>query len=242
VAASSRRPSRRRTTTTGTASSPPRVLADGETATVTALRSAGADRVSVLLDGEPALTLTAAAAIRLGLRRGVTVDADMWARASAAAAAEAAETAAARLLAARARTREDLRRRLAPRFPPAALRQALDHLQAIGAIDDEAFARRWLEARRGDRALSRQALIGGLVRAGIPAPRAKRLVAELAAPDEAAAALAVARTAAARYRRLPPHVAARRLWSYLARRGFGPEACSGAVRATLGGAEPEGGT
>ena len=209
----------------------PREMADGETATVTSLRAAGGDRVAVLLDGEPALTLTATAAIRLGLRRGATVDADLWRQVRAVAEAEAAESAAARLLAARARTREDLRRRLAPRFPPAAVQQALDHLQAIGAIDDEAFARRWLELHAQDRALSRQALISGLVRAGIPAPHAKRLVAALAPADEAAGALAVAEAAATRYRRLPPDVAARRLWSYLARRGFGPEACAQAVRA-----------
>lgn len=189
--------------------------------------------MAVLLDGEPALTLTAAAAIRLGLRRGATVDADLWRQVAAVAEAEAAEAAAARLLTARARTREDLRRRLAPRFPPAALQQALDHLQAIGAIDDDAFARRWLELHTQDRALSRQALISGLVRAGIAAPRAKRLVAELAPPDEAAGALAVAQAVTTRYRRLPPDVAGRRLWSYLARRGFGPEACAQAVRAAL---------
>jgi regulatory protein len=211
----------------------PRELADGEMATVTSLRAAGADRVAVLLDGESALTLTAAAAIRLGLRRGTTVDAGRWRQVTAVAEAEAAEGAAARLLAARARTREDLRRRLAPRFPPEALRQALDHLQAIGAIDDDAFARRWLELHAQDRALSRQGLVSGLVRAGIPAPHAKRLVAELAPADEADGALTVAEAAATRYRRLPPDVAARRLWSYLARRGFGPEACGKAVRATL---------
>jgi regulatory protein len=200
----------------------------------------------VVLDGEPALTLSAVAAHRLGLRRGATVDAALWREASRIAEAEQAEAAGARMLAASARTRESLRRRLAARFSPEAVAYALDRLEAMGAIDDDAFARRWLQARGGARALGRPALVAGLVRAGIPAPEARRLVAEHLGDEqdgrEAEAALALARVAAARYRGLPPDQAIRRLWAHLARRGFEASAIRGALRSVareIGASSPE---
>jgi SOS response regulatory protein OraA/RecX len=200
-------------------------------ATVTSLRAAGGDRVTVLLDGEPALVLSAVAALQLGLSRGRAVDADAWRHATEVAEAEAAEAAAARLLAARSRTRQDLRRRLAARFPAAAVEQAIDHLQSTGAISDEAFANHWLDAHADT--LGTRALVAGLLREGVPAALAKRLVAERAPADEAETATGLARSVAARYRSLPPDVAARRLWDFLARRGFGVDAARRAVRAAL---------
>ena len=195
------------------------------------------DRVTVLLDGEPALVLSALAAHQLGLRKGHMVDAEGWRHATEVAEAEAAESAAARLLTARARTRQDLRRRLAARFPEPAIDQALDHLRATGALDDEAFARHWLESHTGSRALGARALRAGLQREGVPASMAKRLVAEYTqradVPPEAEAALALARSVAARYRSLPADQAAQRLWALLARRGFAPEAARRAVRTAL---------
>lgn len=212
----------------------------GQTARVTALRATGRDRVTVVLDGQPALVLSGAAAYQLGLRRGATVDADLWRRAQTRAETEAAEASAARRLAARPATKADLRRRLLQRFAPEAVDAALGHLQSIGALEDDAtFARRWLGSAAAA-GLGARARLAALLRKGVAVDVARGAVAEAAGDsDESAVAVAVARAALRRYAALPHEQAARRLWAFLARRGFSPADASRAVRTVLGD-EPAG--
>jgi regulatory protein len=136
-----------------------------------------------------------------------------------------------RLLAIRPRSRAELRARLLRRgLPESAVDAQLDHLQELGYLDDAQFARFWVNARQSVGAPRGAALL----RAEL---RKKGVDAELAreasdAGDEAAAALAAARTRASRLRSLPYPEFRQRLYGYLLRRGFDYEAARAAVRAT----------
>lgn len=76
--------------------------------------------------------------------------------------------AAFRFLEARARSVSETRRRLTEAgYRPALIERGLERLQVIGLLDDEVFARHWVEARdraspRGEAALRRELLLRGV--------------------------------------------------------------------------------
>jgi regulatory protein len=151
--------------------------------------------------------------------------------------ARQAQLVALRLLAARARTRAELERRLRRRFSPAAVRHALRAVERY--VDDEAYARAWLADRAARRPGGARLLEDRLVGQGVPREVARAVLADY--PEEEAA-IRAASSAWRAYRSLPPELAVRRLWGFLLRRGFGHEAARAAVRRVLegnpGGAPP----
>jgi regulatory protein len=133
--------------------------------------------------------------------------------------------AAVALLALRARSAEEIRRRLRRRrFPPAAIEAAIARLTAAGCLNDAAFAEAWARARQERQGMG-------------PGRLARELAAKGVGSDDIAAALRalgaerdardVAAEAAARrlqgLRTLPAETARRRLAAYLERRGFSAE-------------------
>lgn len=130
-----------------------------------------------------------------------------------------------RLLGVRARSREELRRRLRQAgHPEEETETALADLERVGLIDDEAFAAevvRWKLDRQG---YGHRSALTALREKGVPRDVAERAVADAGwEEDEEARAEEVAGARLPRLASLDAGTAYRRLQSYLLRRGFDPE-------------------
>lgn len=146
----------------------------------------------------------------------------------------AARLVAADLLARRAWTRADLATRLRRRgAPPEIAAGVVDDLTSRGYLDDDAFARQWVESR-GRRGYGRARLRAELRTRGISVTIIDQALATLSADGD----LDRARTAARR--RLPALLRARRdrapsrLRDYLMRRGFSAGVIARVVRDLTG--------
>jgi regulatory protein len=152
--------------------------------------------------------------------------------------------AAVRFLESRARSTAEVRRRLTGAGYRAELVDgAIARLAELGMLDDEAFARSWIESRdrarpRGEHALRRELQLKGVDRAVVDellttrAEAAAEAGAETSADDDAATRL-LARHARALDRVADPRARRQRAYALLARHGFDPETCSSASRAFL---------
>jgi regulatory protein len=156
--------------------------------------------------------------------------------------------AAVRFLESRARSTAEVRRRLTGAGYRAELVDgAIARLVELAMLDDEAFARSWIESRdrarpRGEHALRRELQLKGVDRTvidGLLASRAET-AAEAAAEgggvtsaDDDAATRLLARHARALDRVADPRARRQRAYALLARHGFDPETCSSASRAFL---------
>lgn len=140
-----------------------------------------------------------------------------------------ARTIVLRKLAAQARTRQELARALSARQVPEDVAEfVLDRMEAVGLVDDEAFARDWVESRQQRRHLSRSALRRELQTKGIDRDQIDEAVAGVETDDEIEAALALAQKRMRSLQGLEREVQYRRLAGALARRGF-----SGGVASTV---------
>jgi regulatory protein len=144
--------------------------------------------------------------------------------------------AALRFLEARSRSIAEVRRRLTGAgYRPELVDGAITRLTELGMLDDEAFARQWVESRdrarpRGERALSVELRQKGVDAATIEATLDERR--DVDGDDEAgesadlaAARRLVARNARALERIADPRVRRQRAYALLARNGFDPEVC-----------------
>jgi len=158
-----------------------------------------------------------------GLRVGQELSVPVLERLHELADVEAAYRAALKALAARGRARGDLERRLVRKqHPPHAVAQALDRLVHQGLLDDAQFAREYV-ARRAASGRGPARLVGDLVAQGIERPAAEAAVeAGLAfeGVDPAEVLRAVAMRRAAQLKSLPGVTRKRRLYAFLARRGY----------------------
>lgn len=139
--------------------------------------------------------------------------------------AATAKDRALRLLGVRARSRDELRRRLRQAgHSEDETEAALADLERVGLIDDAAFAAevvRWKLDRQG---YGHRAALTSLRQRGVGREVAERAVAEAGwEEDEEARAVQVAEARLPRLAALDPGTAYRRLQSYLLRRGFDPE-------------------
>jgi regulatory protein len=132
-----------------------------------------------------------------------------------------ARTIVLRKLAAQARTRHELAKALAARkVPEEVAASVLDRMEAVGLVDDGAFARDWVESRQQRRHLSKSALRRELQNKGVDREQIDEAVAEIGSEDEVEAALALARKKLGSMAGLERDVRYRRLAGALARRGF----------------------
>jgi regulatory protein len=139
--------------------------------------------------------------------------------------ATSAKDRALRLLGVRARSRDELRRRLRQAgHAEEEAEAALADLERVGLIDDEAFATevvRWKLDRQG---FGHRAALTALREKGVPREIAERAVAEAGwEQDEEARAEEVAAARLPRLAALDRGTAYRRLQGFLLRRGFDPE-------------------
>jgi regulatory protein len=162
--------------------------------------------------------------------------------------------AAARFLEARPRSTAEVRRRLGEAGYQADLVEgAIARMVTLGYLDDEAFARAWIESRdrarpRGARALRAELRRKGVaddVVATVIEDRSSSGPGEHAAtdggedPDDVAARRLLERRGAPVRREVDPRRRRARAYALLARNGFDPDVAGRAVAAWLAAAAPE---
>jgi regulatory protein len=147
-----------------------------------------------------------------------------------------ARAAALSLLAVRQRSRAELRRRLrAKGFGAAVVEACLERLESLRLVDDAAFAGAFARDRIRFRPQGAQRTVRELRGRGVDEDTALEAVRE-ARTEEGAGEADLARQAAAKWRRRAgeaPESARRRLYGFLARRGFDPEVVREVVEEVL---------
>ena len=149
--------------------------------------------------------------------------------------------AAARFLEVRPRSVAEVRRRLGQTgYRPELIDGAIERLSELGMLDDEAFARAWVESRdrarpRGERAIRQELGLKGVDRATIDLVLGERREAAAGMPsddgevamsaDQVAAERLLARNARSLARVADPRQRRQRAYALLARNGFDPEVC-----------------
>ncbi|MDT9592574.1 regulatory protein RecX [Nocardioides zeae] len=122
----------------------------------------------------------------------------------------------------RARSRKELADKLASRdVPEEVATRLLDRFEEVGLVDDEAFARMWVDGRRSSKGLARRALGHELRRKGIDAPTVEAALDEVDPDDERETARVLVRRKLRSMQGLETAVATRRLVGMLARKGYG---------------------
>ncbi|MCU0494081.1 MAG: RecX family transcriptional regulator [Chloroflexaceae bacterium] len=192
---------------------------------ITALRAQEHDsqRVNVFIDGAFAIGISLNTLSREGLHVGKVLEAEAWTRLESAEGNDKAFQAALRFLNARPRSTTEVRERLAQKsFQPEAIDLAVARLVELGLLNDEQFARFWVENRltcrpRGARMLREELRRKGVSRTVVDTV----LHDEELTGDEDERALTLARAALRKYADAPDRATfQRRLGGYLQRRGF----------------------
>jgi regulatory protein len=179
------------------------------------------ERVNVFLNGAFAFGLPALVAVQESLRVGDELTEDQIARLRALDEQSKAVNAAMNLLARRPRSEREIRDRLKRKgFPPETIDAAVAKLEGWRYLDDEAFARYWVENReankpRGRRLLEQELRLKGVDRETI------QLTIDETEIDESSSALSLGRNKLRTYGKLEPEIARRRLGAFLMRRGYG---------------------
>jgi regulatory protein len=174
------------------------------------------DRVNVYLDGQFAFGLPAAVAA--GLKVGQVISEEEVVRLRQKDAVQRAVDYGLNLLSYRARSRSEIARRLRRKgYEDAAIEEAIARLTRAELLDDEAFARYWVDNRfrfnpRGEAMLRQELRQKGV--------KDQVIDTALEDYDEEDAAARAAETAIHRWRRLDPADLRGKLYNYLRRRGF----------------------
>jgi len=179
-------------------------------------------RVSVFLDGTFLFGLSSETVGALGLHVGREVDRAELDRIALEEQLHEARQYAFLLLSYKARATKELTQRLTRKgFSPDIIARTLQRLAELKMVDDAGFARRFAEDRISIGHKGKWRVRGELLKRGIDRQQIDAAIAE--APDEVAAAREVAAKYLGRNRRLEPDVLKRRLYAFLARRGFSPD-------------------
>jgi regulatory protein len=174
------------------------------------------ERVNVYLDGEFAFGLAMIEALKL--HKGQSLSDGEVERLRALDEVEVAHEAALRFLAHRPRSIAEVRQKLGQKeLSPEAIEQAIQRLQDTRLLDDEAFARFWVDNREQFGPRSSRALKSELRRKGVAEDDIR---ASLEGMDEEAAAYRAANAQARRHQGQDRQVFMKRLGDFLLRRGF----------------------
>ncbi|AXT86826.1 recombinase RecX [Aeromicrobium sp. A1-2] len=140
-----------------------------------------------------------------------------------------------RKLSERAHSRSDLAQALARKLVPEGVVEAtLDKFETAGLIDDEEFARSWVQSRQRGKGLSSRALAMELRRKGVDDEISKEVIAELDPDAEVEAAHRLVRSRLRSLSRFDEATKLRRLTGMLARKGYSSQMCFEVVRQELG--------
>jgi regulatory protein len=186
--------------------------------TITALvaQKRNKERVNVYLDGEFAFGLALIEAIKLHKGQQLT-DEDI-ARLKALDEIEVARDRALNFLSYRPRSSEEVRRNLRDKpFAESTIETVIERLEGAGLIDDEAFARFWVDNRERFGPRSHRALRHELRQKGVSDAAVEAALADL---DEEDSAYRAASAKLQRYARADEETFRKRLGGFLSRRGF----------------------
>lgn len=187
--------------------------------TITALvaQKRNKERVNVYIDGEFAFGLALIEALKL--HKGQTLTDEEIDRLKALDEIEVAHERALNLLSYRPRSTDEVRRKLqeSNKFSETAVEKALEKLERAGLLDDEAFARYWVENRERFSPRSARALRHELRQKGVSDRVVEDVVTSL---DEEDAAYRAAQAKLSRYANAEEDEFRKRLGGYLSRRGF----------------------
>jgi regulatory protein len=194
-------------------------------------------RFAVAIDGSDAATVGIDGIERLALRVGVEVTERLAAGLADETGAVAVYDKAVRLLAGRGYAVAELSRRLVrggadARYVPI----AIERLVASGALDDAEYARSLTRSRVRSKGTSARRVKQELSRHGVSADVAAEAVEEVFVEeevDETAVVEQLARRRAETMRGLDPMVRRRRLYAYLARRGYDADDVRRAVETVI---------
>lgn len=148
--------------------------------------------------------------------------------------------AAAAFLAVRARSVAETTKRLIRQgYPQPLVEGVVTRLIEMHYLDDEEFARGWIDSRDRARPRGEHGLRRELALKGVPRETVDNVIAERAAsvagedPELAAAAALLVRKRTALEREADPNKRRQRAYALLARSGFDPETCRSAIAAEL---------
>ena len=134
----------------------------------------------------------------------------------------------------RARSRSELATKLAGKgVPDEVATRLLDRFEDVGLVDDEAFARSWVESRQAGKGLARRALAQELRRKGVDDEVAREVLEDVDPEDEVETARTLVRRKLGSTARLERDAAVRRLAGMLARKGYPPGVAFRVVREEL---------
>lgn len=187
-------------------------------------------KADIFLDGKKAFSMNAFDAALL--ERGTVMDPKEVEKRAEEDEKQRCWASALRLLGVRSRSRMELRRRLLDKkFSKAAAELALARAEKAGFINDEAFAREWIDARQRNRPKGRYLLKQELKMKGIEEALIDRLLDE--GLDETAAALALLRKKAWKWKKLAGPAFKQKAYTFLAGKGFTFDITREAVTAFL---------
>jgi regulatory protein len=183
-----------------------------------------AGRFEILVDGATVATLSLDGIERLGIRIGIVYSEALANRVTVESAALHTFDRALAMLAARPRAARDLERMLVRKGEPAEhVATAVERLVTLGALDDAQFARQFIRAKISGSGLSRRRLQSELWRRGVARDVIDAALAEVMVEDEVDEDAQIAQVAAKKMRTLrtvDTATARRRLYAFLARRGY----------------------
>jgi regulatory protein len=192
------------------------------------------ERVNIFVDGEFAFALTAEMSVLEGLRIGDAITPERIAELQAKDEQSKAVNSALLLLTSRPRSVKELRTRLKQKgYSPAAIEAAIAKVEGWNYVDDEAFARFWVENRGANRPRGKRLLEQELRQKGVDRAIVQHAIDD-ANVDERDDATRLAMTKMRSYAGLDPETAKRRLSGFLARKGYGYDVIKQALAAALG--------
>jgi regulatory protein len=198
-------------------------------------------RFDLLVDGKSFGIVSLELVERFALRVGAAVDPAPEGALAKAIAGLATYDRAVNMLAAQARSARDLRRRLLAKKEPAdRVDAAIERLRAAGLLDDAAFARQFARSRVLGAGQSRRRVQQELYKRGVEREAIDGAVEEVfvdEAVDETALVEQAARKKLRTLERLDPVVRRRRLYGFLARRGYDGDAIRGVMTRLLSAAD-----
>ncbi|HJR41798.1 MAG TPA: regulatory protein RecX [Gemmatimonadaceae bacterium] len=181
-------------------------------------------RFDIVVDDRPAATIGLDAIERLGLHVGRVLSAADSASLEREAQALRTVDRALDMLALSARSTRELRRQLIRKGEPEELVAiALERLARLGVLDDAAYARQLARSRIAGSGISRRRLQAELFRKGVDRVIAEEAIATVIdeeSVDESANLERVAAKKARTLAKLDPETRRRRLYAFLARRGY----------------------
>jgi regulatory protein len=193
-------------------------------------RAAG--RFDLLVDQKPVARLGIQGIEQLKLRVGLEVDAGLASRIAEEATVSRAYDRAMMMLAARGRASGELKRLLGRKGEePPVVAMVIDRLIAAGLLDDDAFARQFARSKSTN-GTSRRRIEMELSRKGVDREVARTAVGETFEEEQVDEDAAIDTAAEKKLRTLSKvdeQTRRRRLYSYLARRGFDPDAIHGVM-------------